>query len=247
MQAAKIGKRAAIVEKRSVVGGVCVETGTIPSKTLREAVLFFAGVAGRSDGAGPVRLEGRPSAEHLLARVNEVVRRECEVMEDQLRRNDVVVIRGEGSFVDPHTVRIGGDRGQRSVTAASIVIAVGTRPATPPGAEVDDEVVVTSDRIRHLARLPRAMTVVGAGVIGIEYASMFAALGIAVTVVEQRVRPLEFLDHEITDELIHQMRKRNVTFRLGETVERVEIAEGPPRRAVLLLESGKRLVSDLVL
>src|SRR5262245_979709 len=247
VQAAKTGKRAAIVEKRSVVGGVCVETGTIPSKTLREAVLFFAGVAGRTAGNSPVRLEGRPAAEHLLARVNEVVQRECEVMEAQLRRNDVVVIRGEGSFIDPHTVHIDGAGGPRSVTAANIVIAVGTRPASPPGAPVDDEVVVTSDRLRYLPRLPRIMTVVGAGVIGIEYASMFAALGIAVTVVEQRARPLEFLDHEIMDELIHQMRKRNVIFRLGETVERVGIVEGPPRRTILLLESGKRLVSDLVL
>jgi NAD(P) transhydrogenase len=247
VQAAKTGKRAAIVEKRSVIGGVCVETGTIPSKTLREAVLFFAGVAGRTAGNSPVRLEGRPAAEHLLARVNEVVQRECEVMEAQLRRNDVVVIRGEGSFIDSHTVHIDGAGGPRSVTAANIVIAVGTRPATPPGAPVDDEVVVTSDRLRYLPVLPRTMTVVGAGVIGIEYASMFAALGIALTVVDQRARPLEFLDHEITDELIHQMRNRNVVFRLGETVERVDIAEGPPRRTILLLESGKRLVSDLVL
>src|SRR5262245_35310163 len=247
VQAAKAGKRAAIVEKRLRVGGVCVETGTIPSKTLREAVLFYAGVADRDKGEGPVRVEGRPAAEHLLARVTEVVQRECEVMEAQLRRNDDVVLRGEGSFLDPHTVSIDGGSGARKVTAGSIVIAVGTRPATPPGAPVDDEVVVTSDRIRHLMRLPSALIVVGAGVIGMEYASMFAALGVAVTVVEQRPRPLEFLDHEITDELIHQMRKRNVTFRFGETVERVEVAAGPPPRAVLCLTSGKRLVSGLVL
>jgi len=164
VQAAKVGKRAAIVEKRPRVGGVCVETWTIPSKTLREAVLFYAGVADRHNGTGPVRLEGRPAAKHLLARVSEVVQRECEVMEAQLRRNDVVVLRGEGSFLDPHTVRIDGVGGPRSVTAASIVIAVGTRPAAPPGAPVDDEVVVTSDRLRYLARLPRALTVVGAGV-----------------------------------------------------------------------------------
>jgi NAD(P) transhydrogenase len=247
VQAAKAGKRAAIVEKLPRVGGVCVDTGTIPSKTLREAVLFYAGVADRDKGAGPVRLEGRPGAEHLLARVTEVVQRECEVVEAQLRRNDVVVFRGEGSFVDPHTVGIDGSSGPRSVTAANIVIAVGTRPATPPGAPVDDEIVVTSDRIRYLTRLPSAMTVVGAGVIGMEFASMFAALGVAVTVVEQRPRPLEFLDHEITDELIHQMRKRNVTFRLGETVERIDIAPGPPARAALCLASGKRLVAGLVL
>jgi NAD(P) transhydrogenase len=247
VQAAKVGKRAAVVEKRPLVGGVCVETGTIPSKTLREAVLFYAGVADHGKDMGAIRMEGRPAADHLLARVTEVVQRECEVMEAQLRRNDVVIIRGEGSFIDPHTVRIDGAGGPRSVTAANIVIAVGTRPATPPGAPVDDELVVTSDRMRYLTQLPSAIIVVGAGVIGMEYASMFAALGVAVTVVEQRARPLEFLDHEITDELIHQMRKRNVTFRLGETVERLDINEGPPRRAVVFLESGKRLVSGLVL
>ena len=112
---------------------------------------------------------------------------------------------------------------------------------------LDGEVVITSDDIIRLKRLPRTMAVVGAGVIGIEYASMFAALGVEVTVIEQRDRLLEFLDREIVDELIHQMRKRNVTFRLGEAVERLEVSEGPPRRGVLFLESGKRIVADLVL
>jgi NAD(P) transhydrogenase len=247
VQAAKLGKRAAIVERQRVVGGVCVETGTIPSKTLREAVCFYAGVAGRSDPAGPIRLEGRPTAAQLLARVNDVVRRESEVMEHQLRRNDVLVIRGQASFLDPHTLLVSGDGGDRTVSADRIVIAVGTEPAAPPGASADDEVLITSDRVCQLARLPRSMAVVGAGVIGIEYASIFASLGIAVTVVERRERPLEFLDREIVDELIHQMRKASVTFRLGEAVERLEIVEGPPRRAALLLESGKRLVADLVL
>jgi NAD(P) transhydrogenase len=247
VQAAKLGKRAAIVERQRIVGGVCVETGTIPSKTLREAVCFFAGVAGRSDAAGPIRIEGRPTAEQLLARVNDVVRRESEVMEHQLRRNDVMVIRGEASFVDPHTLLVAGAGGGRTVSADRIVLAVGTEPAAPPGARADDEVLITSDRVCQLRRLPRSMAVVGAGVIGIEYASIFASLGIAVTVVERRERPLEFLDREIVDELIHQMRKANVTFRLGEAVERLEIVEGPPRRAALLLESGKRLVADLVL
>ena len=107
--------------------------------------------------------------------------------------------------------------------------------------------VITSDDVMHLKRLPRTMAVVGGGVVGIEYASIFSALGIAVTVVEQRERPLEFLDGEILDELIHQMRNRNVTFRLGEAVARVGVSEKLPRQAVILLESGKRIISDLVL
>jgi NAD(P) transhydrogenase len=241
VQAAKLGKRVALVEKNRAVGGVCVETGTIPSKTFREAVWALVGPDGR-------RARGaRPTVEQLLARVNDVVCREIEVMDDQLRRNDVTVLRGEASFQDPHTLRVQSEAGDRTVTAAAIVVAVGTRAVTPPGAVLDGEVAVTSDEIVALRRLPRVMAVVGGGVIGVEYASIFAALGVEVTLVERRDRVLDFVDREIVDELVHQMRKRNVTFRFEETVERFEVAEGPPRRGVLLLASGKRIVSDLVL
>jgi len=238
VQAAKLGKRVAVIEKNRNIGGVCVETGTIPSKTFREAVWALTG--GQGTGA-------RPTAEQLLARVSDVVRREIEVLDNQLRRNDVAVIRGEAEFQDPHTLLVHSEAGSRSVRAATIVVAVGTRAMTPPGAVIDGEVAITSDDIIRLKRLPRAMTVVGGGVIGIEYASIFSVLGIEVTVVERRDRILDFADREIIDELIHQMRKRNVTFRFGESVERFEVSEGPPRRGVLFLESGKRIVSDLVL
>ena len=189
----------------------------------------------------------RPTAAQLLARVSDVVRREIDVLDNQLRRNDIAVIRGEARFQDPHTLLVRSEAGSRPVRAETIVVAVGTRAVTPPGAVVDGEVAITSDDIIRLKRLPRAMTVVGGGVIGIEYASIFAALGIEVTVVERRDRILDFVDREIVDELIHQMRKRNVTFRFGEAVERFEVSDGPPRRGVLFLESGKRIVSDLVL
>ena len=247
MQAAKLGKRAAVVEKGRCIGGECLDTGTIPSKTFREAVVFFSGLGGRFDRRKGFRPENRPNAEQLMIRVDEVVRRESEVVEDQLQRNDVALIRGEASFIDPHTVFVTNSIGCHAVTADNILIAVGTRPAPPPGVPADGETVITSDGVWAVKQLPRSMAVVGAGVIGIEYASMFAALGIEVTLVERRARPLEFLDHEIVDELIHQMRNRNVSFRLGETVDGLEIAEGPPRRAVMHLESGKRIVSDLVL
>ena len=245
VQAAKLGKRAAIVEGGGHLGGVCIQTGTIPSKTFREAVLALTARARRGDAAdtGPAR----PTAPELLARVAEVVRREAEVVEDQLARNDVTILRGRGAFQDPHTIRVTGGAGTRSVTAENVVIAVGTRAAEPAGAALDRDVAITSDDIVGLKRLPRAATVVGGGVIGVEYASIFAALGIAVTLVEQRDRLLDWVDREIVDELVHQMRKRNVTFRFGEKVERLAFEEGPPRRAVLLLESGKRIVADLVL
>ena len=245
VQAAKLGKRVAVIEKQPCLGGVCLGTGTIPSKTLREAVLFFNRVAShdrsrRASGA-------RPTAEQLLAKVDEVLAREQTVIEDQLRRNDVAIVRGEASFTDPHTLVVRSDDGWRQISAERIVIAVGTHPAPPPGVAADGEVVITSDDVVRLKQVPRAMTVVGGSVIGIEYASMFSALGVPVTLIEKRQRPLEFLDHEIVDELIHQMRHRNVTFRLGETVESIEVSDGPPRRAIIYLESGKRLVSDVVL
>jgi len=132
------------------------------------------------------------------------------------------------------------------VTARYVLIAAGTRPAPTPGVKPDGEVILDTDHVAHLKHVPRTLAVVGAGVIGIEYASMFAALGVQVTVVERRERPLEFLDREILDELIHQMRNRNVLFRFGEAVESLAVSEGPPRRAVLELASGKRIVSDMV-
>ena len=245
VQAAKLGKRVALVEKGRLLGGVCLDTGTIPSKTFREAVLAVA----RHNGRGATAPGGpqRPTAAQLLSQVSEVVRRECEVIENQLRRNDVTLFWGEASFKDPHTVMVDSDDGWRSLSAQHVVIAVGTRPAPPPGVAPDGEVVITSDDVVNLQRLPRSMAVVGGGVIGMEYASMFAALGVAVTLVEKRDRPLDFVDHEIVDELIHQMRKQNVTFRFGEAVERIEISEGPTRAGIMLLESGKRIVSDLII
>lgn len=247
VQASKLGKRVAVIERRRCLGGMCIDTGTIPSKTLREAVLIAGSNRARFDlGAGSPS-ESRPTIEQLLARVNTVIGRESEVVEHQLRRNNITVISGAASFLDDHRIEVSSGRGSRVVTSEHILIAVGTVPTEPPGVQTDGTTVIVSDGIMDLKGLPRSMAVVGAGVIGIEYASIFATLGLEVTVIDKRERPLEFLDHEIVDELIHQMRNRGVTFRLGEAVERLEIVEGPPRRAGILLESGKRLVSDLVL
>ncbi|MCH8310927.1 MAG: Si-specific NAD(P)(+) transhydrogenase [Chloroflexi bacterium] len=182
-----------------------------------------------------------------MQRVDRVVSREAEVVEDQLSRNGIELIQGEARFDNPHTVTVMSNGSSRTVTAENILIAVGTTPASPKGMDVNGESVITSDGVMKLKRLPRTMVVVGGGVIGIEYASIFSALGVIVTLVERRERPLEYLDREIIDELIHQMRNRKVTFRLGESVERLEDSPGPPRSAVTHLESGKRIVSELVL
>ncbi|MEO8328220.1 MAG: Si-specific NAD(P)(+) transhydrogenase, partial [Nitrospirota bacterium] len=247
VQAAKLRKRAVVIERRQCAGGVCVELGTIPSKTFREAVLST--VASNHPFLQPAdtRNRHRPSAGDLFSRVNLVRNREVEIVEAQLWRNNIELMLGEASFKDAHTLVITSENETKTVTAENILIAVGTTAAPPPGIDVDGEIILTSDEMVHLTHLPRRLVVIGGGVIGIEYASLFAALEIDVTVVDKRERLLEFLDNEIVEELLHQLRNRNVTFRLGETVEKLEVAEGSPRQAVIHLESGKRIVSDMVL
>ncbi len=249
VQAAKLGRRVAIVERRQVLGGVCLDTGTIPSKTFREAVLSFAAKPpfGRGGRGEPGLRPHRPSITDLLSRVSDVVDREASVIEDQLERNGIQLLSGEASFADPHTLNVDAGASRTTLKAAQILLAVGTRPSPPPGVPVDGVTILTSDEIVRLPEVPHSMVVVGAGVIGLEYASMFAALGTSVTLVDRQRRPLEFLDQEIVDELIHQMRNRNVLFRGNEAVDTIEVHDGPPRRAVLTLQSGKRLVADIVL
>ncbi len=253
VQGAKLGKRMAIVEKEQVVGGVCLHTGTIPSKTFREAVLTF-GKGGRrasdlrrraSDMNGGNR--DTVTASQLFERVGTIVEREEQVQDSQLGRNNVDVIVGTAAFESPHELVMTSSNGQRRATAENIMIAVGTTPATPSATKLDGQQILTSDEIFALKEMPHSMVVIGCGVVGIEYASMFALMGVAVTVVDGRERPLEFLDREIMDELVHQMRDSKVVFRLGEKVEAVEVRENARGRVVVSLESGKRLVADLAL
>ena len=248
IQAAKKNKRVAVIEKNRAPGGVCLHSGTIPSKTFREAVLALP------NGRNPFshrdrRTNGgqRPTAETLLRRVNHIEERETWVLEDQLDRNRVELIHGAASFKDNHTVHVNSTVEPRDITAEKILIGVGTNPARPADVPFDGHSVITSDEILQLKELPRSMVVIGCGVIGIEYASMFATFGVDVTAIDARERPLEFLDHEVVDELIHQMRNRNVKFRLGERVERIEVSKKGRCRPVVHLESGKRVVSDVAL
>ena len=243
VQAAKLGKTVAVVEERRSVGGCCVMTGTIPSKTFRQAALSFVGLQPNS-AHHPAE---HPTSEGLLARVDDVVRRESEVVSNQLWRNNIEVLGGRGQFADPHTVDIVNGGSTRTVTAANILLAVGTRPAGPPGVTLDQDIIITSRGVLNMKDLPKTMVVVGGGVIGIEYASIFGAIGVRVTVVDRQERPLEFLDREIVDELIHQMRENNVTFLFGESVESLSISESDGPRGCVVLESGKQLVADLVL
>ncbi|WP_088320801.1 Si-specific NAD(P)(+) transhydrogenase [Kineosporia sp. R_H_3] len=243
--AAKLGRRAAVVERRSMVGGVCINTGTIPSKTLREAVLYLTGLNQREMYGQNYRVKDDIAIGDLTARTQHVIGREIEVVRSQLFRNGVDLVHGTGRFVDPHTVAVRAEHdGERLVSADRIVIATGTSPAHPPTIQFDDRRILDSDGILHLDEIPRSLVVVGAGVIGIEYASMFAALGCRVTVVEQRDRMLDFCDSEVTEALKFHLRDLSVTFRFGETVESVVAND---RGTVTTLASGKRIPADAVM
>jgi len=243
--AAKLGRRVAIVDRRDMIGGVCINTGTIPSKTLREAVLYLTGLNQRELYGQSYRVKEEITVADLGMRTRHVVGREVDVIRSQLARNRVTVVTGTARFLDPHTVEVTDGGGQRrELTADKIVIATGTRPARPASVEFDDETIIDSDGILRLKRIPDSMVVVGAGVIGIEYASMFAALGTKVTVVERRERMLEFCDLEIVEALKYHLRDLAVTFRFGENVKAVEKRPGG---AITILESGKRIPADTVM
>jgi NAD(P) transhydrogenase len=248
IQAAKLGKRVAVVERKQRLGGVSIHTGTIPSKTLRVAVLDE--LARRPlDVPDPLNPEARErqAIEFLMDRTARVVGAEAQVVREQFRRNRVGLLFGDGQFEDEHTVAIVDEDNPKSVTAANIIIAAGTNPARPPDVQFDDEHVIDSDGLLNLhQRLPRSMTVVGAGVIGVEYASMFGRLGTKVTVVDQRPRVLTFLDGEIGEALQFILRRNNVTFRLQEKVAAVGASKNGPG-VVTRLQSGKEILSETVL
>lgn len=243
--AAKLGCRAAVVERPEMIGGVCVNTGTIPSKTLREAILYLTGIDQREMYGQAYRVKDEITVADLTARTRHVVTRESDVVRSQLTRNRVAVLPGLAYFVGPHAVEIddGGGR-TRKITADKIVIATGTRPARPASVAFDEKTIIDSDGIINLEAVPRSMVVAGAGVIGIEYASMFAALGTKVTVVERRDRMLEFCDSEVVEALKYHLRDLAVTFRFGETVASVE---SRPEGTITVLRSGKKIPADTVL
>jgi NAD(P) transhydrogenase len=241
--AAKLGHKVAVVDRRTMVGGVCINTGTIPSKTLREAVLYLTGMSQRDLYGASYRVKNDITIADLTARTQHVIGREVEVVRNQLLRNHIHLIAGTAEFSDPHTLTIDGpDR--LSVSADKIVLAPGTKPARPSHVEFDDQRVLDSDGILTLEAIPASMVVVGAGVIGIEYASMFAALGTRVTVVDQRPVMLDFCDDEIVESLRFHLRDLSVAFRFGEEVEKVEIGE---RGTVTSLASGKRIAAEAVM
>lgn len=243
--AAKLGKRVAIVERRQAVGGVCLHTGTIPSKTLREAILHFSGLRHRAFYGRDYALKDDVSIGDLIFRVRTVMARELEVIRAQLKRNGVVTVSGEAKFADPHTVQVETREDPILLEADHVLVACGTRPAHHPAIPLDGIRVLDSDQLIEVERLPHELIVVGAGVIGLEYASMLTALNIKVTVIEQRPTILDFVDRELIEALGYFMRQRGAIFRLGEKVVSVDTDER--NRIVAHLESGKRVHGDALL
>jgi NAD(P) transhydrogenase len=245
IQGVKAGKRVAIVEKQAAIGGVCTNSGTIPSKTMREAVLHLSGFYSKNFfGANRAATENITMAD-LNFRVQRVVENEVGVIQDQLKRNGVDVIRGFAKFIRPHHLRIENGNSSAELEAQFIVIATGTKPAVNPKVPINGRTIIDSDQILSMPQVPRTFIVVGGGVIGVEYACMFATLGVRVIIVEKRPRLLEFADTEMVEALSYQMRDHRATMRLSEEVESVE--ELPDGKVAANLVSKKRIIGDALL
>jgi len=246
LNAAKLGRRVAVVEREQHVGGVCIHTGTIPSKAIREAVLHLTGIRERSVYGDGYTVKQRITMQDLLYRCRHVVRTEVDVIRAQMARNNVAMLFGDASFVDAHTIRVARDDEATVVRARHVLIAVGTEPARPAAVPFLPGRVIDSNGLLELAELPRSMTIVGGGVIGTEYACMLAAVGVRVTLVESRPRLLEFVDDEIAESLQFRMRDMGIRLRLGESV--AKIALSPDGAAVeASLASNKMIRSETLL
>ncbi|ACM26409.1 Si-specific NAD(P)(+) transhydrogenase [Agrobacterium sp. SHOUNA12C] len=245
IQAAKLGKKVLVIEQGKRVGGVSVHTGTIPSKTLRETALNLSGWRERGFYGRAYRVKQEISAEDLRRRLLITLDHEVEVLEHQFARNRVQHIRGKASFIDPQTMQVVKDDGEViHVTGTSILLAVGTKPFRPDYMPFDNKTVLDSDELLEIETLPRSMVVIGAGVIGIEYATIFSALDTQVTLIDPKSTMLDFIDKEIVEDFIYQLRDRNMKLLLGQKAEKVVRQDG---KVELTLDNGRRIVTDMVL
>ncbi len=244
--AAKLRKKVAVIERKRMMGGVCVQTGTIPSKTLREAVLYLSGFSQRTFYGRNYAVKDQITMQDLTFRVNSVIAREIEIIKSQLHRNQVVTLDGEARFLDPHTLEVRTEDESTLVRGEHVLICCGTRPAHSAEIPIDGEHIFDSDQLPQIKDIPRDLIVVGAGVIGLEYASMLAALGVKVTLLDARPTLLDFVDREIIDNLCYQLRHLGTTFRLGEKV--VSVGWDAERgRVSAKLESGKTVHGQCLL
>jgi NAD(P) transhydrogenase len=245
IQAAKCGRKVVVVEQREVVGGACVNTGTIPSKTMREAVLHLSGFQFQGIYGVNYHVKEKITMADLGFRVNQVVKTEADVTQAQLARNGVELMHARASFLDATHIRLENVRGQGDISAPIIVIATGTRPAVSPTVPLNGRTIIDSDQILQMPEIPKTFIVVGGGVIGVEYACMFAILGVRVILIEKRPKLLEFADQEIVEALSYHLRDHRVTLRLNEEVASVE--ETPEGGVVANLKSNKRITGDALL
>jgi NAD(P) transhydrogenase len=245
IQGAKAGKRVAMIEKQSAIGGVCINTGTIPSKTMREAVLHLSGFYSKNFYGANRGAAATITMADVIFRIQRVVENEVGVTQDQLKRNGVDVLHGTGKFIDAHHLRVENSNGYAEIEGKYVVIATGTTPAKNPNVPINGRNIIDSDQILSMPQIPRTLIVVGGGVIGVEYACMFATLGVRVIIVEKRPRLLEFADTEMVEALSYQMRDHRATMRLSEEVESVEaLADG---KVAANLVSTKRIRADALL
>ncbi|EPE98496.1 MULTISPECIES: Si-specific NAD(P)(+) transhydrogenase [Rhizobium] len=246
IQAAKLGKKVLVIEQGKRVGGVSVHTGTIPSKTLRETALNLSGWRERGFYGRSYRVKEEISADDLRRRLLITLDHEVEVLEHQFARNRVQHIRGKASFVDASTLEVVKDDGEVvKVTGASVLLAVGTKPFRPDYIPFDNKTVLDSDELLDIGELPRSMAVIGAGVIGIEYATIFSALDTAVTVIDPKTTMLDFIDREIVEDFTYQLRDRNMKILLGTKADKVTRLDNG--KVELKLDNGRHLVTDMVL
>ncbi|HEY8089226.1 MAG TPA: Si-specific NAD(P)(+) transhydrogenase [Polyangiaceae bacterium] len=245
-QAAYYGKRVACVERAEHPGGAAVHTGTLPSKTLRETAIFLSGFRQRELYGLSVELKTDTAVPRLLSRKDGVRSLEVARIQWNLERHGIPILRGVARLVDPHTIEITGSGGTpRRVTSEFFLVATGSKPHHPPDIPFDDDDVDDSDTVLQIDRLPKSMLIVGGGVIGCEYASMFAAMRVEVTLVEGRPRLLPFLDTEIAERLRGSMQALGVTFHLGQTTKGIRRVEG--RGIVTTLASGLEIAAEKVL
>jgi NAD(P) transhydrogenase len=245
IQAAKCGRKVVVIEAREIVGGACINTGTIPSKTMREAVMHLSGFQFQGIYGINYHVKDKITMADLGFRVNQVVKTEVDVTQSQLARNGVEVIYGRAGFLDATHVRVENSRGTSDLEAKITIIATGTRPAVSPTVPLNGTTIISSDQILQIPDIPRTFIVVGGGVIGVEYACMFAILGSRVILIEKRPRLLEFADAEIVEALSYHLRDQRVTMRLNEEVSSVEEVSGGG--VIAKLESNKVIRGDALL
>jgi NAD(P) transhydrogenase len=245
IQGAKAGKRVAVIEKQTSIGGVCINTGTIPSKTMREAVLHLSGFYDKNFYGTNYNVKENITMADLNFRIQHVIENEAGVVQNQLQRNGVDLTHGIAQFVDAHHIRAENHTGYSEFETEYVVIATGTKPAVNSKVPINGRNIINSDQILNMPHIPKTLIVVGGGVIGVEYACMFATLGVRVIIVEKRPRLLEFADTEMVEALSYHMRDQRATLRLNEEVEGVE--EMPDGKVAANLVSKKRIVGDALL